>query len=145
MIVRYGDIAEALADRGEMICPFRGCSMLPMLRQDRDAVHLKRHDGKGLNAADLPLYLREDGTPVLHRVLKVGKTGYLVCGDSCVEGEWIRPEQVIGIAVGYLRDGEYRSCTDPDYLRYAKGRVRNRRLALLWARLRSLGDGKDKR
>jgi hypothetical protein len=58
----------------------RGTSMLPMLRQGIDRVILSPAPQK-LRKYDLPLYRRENGQFVLHRVVKVGKT-YSCIGDN---------------------------------------------------------------
>lgn len=46
--------------------PFRGVSMLPMLRQKKDSVELSPLPER-LKPYDLPLYQRSDGQLVMHR------------------------------------------------------------------------------
>ena len=67
----YLDEHEYLAYR------ISGVSMLPMLRQEKDLVTLRRYDGKGLKKYDVAMYDR--GGPrryVLHRVVEVGDGSY---------------------------------------------------------------------
>ena len=77
--------------------------MLPTLHNDGDRVVLKKFDT--LKKYDLPLYLRDDGQFVLHRVHKVNSDGtYNMCGDN----QWhlekgIRPDQIIGTVVSIQR------------------------------------------
>ena len=74
----------------------RGVSMLPMLRQGRDSVVLSPAP-KQLRKYDLPLYRRDDGSYVLHRVVKAGQTyacmgGQPVCpGAGAAAGSDDRP------------------------------------------------------
>ena len=49
----------------------RGISMLPMLRQEIDSVVLSAIPDR-LEKYDLPLYRRDDGKYVLHRILCIG-------------------------------------------------------------------------
>ena len=51
----------------------RGVSMLPMLRQERDTIELSPIVGR-LKKYDLPLYQRESGQYVLHRIVKAGES-----------------------------------------------------------------------
>ena len=51
----------------------RGISMLPMLRQGKDSVILSPLP-ENLRKYDIPLYQREDGKYILHRIVEVGET-----------------------------------------------------------------------
>ena len=66
-------ILERLAAGQDVRFSPRGVSMLPMLRQGRDTVTLSPVTGR-LRKYDLPLYRREDGRYVLHRVVGVANT-----------------------------------------------------------------------
>lgn len=102
----------------------KGVSMLPMLRQDTDTVLIKSPPKK-LKKYDLPLYRRENGQFILHRVVKVNRDGsYTMCGDNQVYREsGITDDNILAIAVGFYRGGEYVSCSDKKYLKYCKKRV----------------------
>lgn len=96
----------------------RGTSMLPMLRQGIDTVVLKKAPEK-LKKYDLPLYRRENGQFVLHRVIKVDKDGYVMRGDN----QWIREhgiknENILAIASGFYRGDEFVSCDNSEYIKY---------------------------
>ena len=80
----------------------RGTSMLPMLRQGKDSVVLSAPPVR-LRKYDIPLYRREDGSYILHRIVKVGET-YTCMGDhQYVEEKNIRPEQIIAVVTAFDR------------------------------------------
>ncbi len=98
----------------------KGTSMLPMLRQGIDSVVLTKKPDR-LKKYDLPLYRRENGQFVLHRVVDVTSDGYTMCGDNQIEREYkVDDAQILAVAKGYFRGDEYIDCTDKKYLKYAK-------------------------
>ena len=85
----------------------KGTSMLPMIRQGIDCVELSFATGP-LKKFDLPLYQRDDGHYVLHRIVKVVQDGekvtYTCCGDNQFLYEpGIRPDQVIAVVTAFTR------------------------------------------
>lgn len=102
-------IREALAN-GQSIRYFpKGISMLPMLRQGIDSVVLSPFTGK-LKKYDLPLYRRDDGHFVLHRIVKVKDT-YSCVGDNQFGIEnGVRHDQIIAVTTAFYR-GEKRYST----------------------------------
>ena len=56
----------------------KGTSMMPLIRQGIDSIVLKKAPDK-LKKYDLPLYRRDDGHFVLHRVVGIDKDGYVMC------------------------------------------------------------------
>ena len=84
----------------------RGTSMLPMLRQGIDTVELTALPEK-LKKYDLPLYQRQNGQYVLHRIVKVGDT-YTCIGDNQFQLEpGLRHDQMIALVTAFYR-GEKR-------------------------------------
>lgn len=80
----------------------RGTSMLPMLRQGIDKVVLSPVPGK-LKKYDLPLYQRENGQYVLHRIVEAGDT-YTCLGDNQFRKEpGLRQEQMIALVTVFTR------------------------------------------
>lgn len=114
----------------------KGTSMLPLIRQNIDRVVLKKAPEK-LEKYDLPLYLRENGQFVLHRVVGADKDGYIMCGDNQFEREHgIKDEQILALACGLYRGDEYISFDDKKYISYCKKRVINRRFYGVYFRTR---------
>ena len=98
----------------------RGISMLPMLRQGIDSVILSPVSGK-LKKYDLPLYQRENGKYVLHRIIKAGET-YTCRGDNqFVNENGIRQNQMIALVTGFTRGEKEYSVTDWKYCFYCRG------------------------
>ena len=86
--------------------PFRGMSMLPMLRQGIDTVELAPLPEK-LQKYDLPVYQYPSGKFVMHRIVKVEKDHCICLGDNTYSYETIRREQMLGIVSAFKR-GEKR-------------------------------------
>jgi hypothetical protein len=93
--------------------------MLPMLRQGRDTVTLNPVV-RELKKYDIPLYRRDNGAFVLHRIVEVGDT--LTCiGDNQYDLErGIRRDQVIGVVAAFSRDGKPVAVTDFRYQIYCR-------------------------
>lgn len=100
-------IREAFAAGKGFWLPVTGTSNLPTLSGGRDEIILGRVD-QPLKKRDLPLYRRDSGQYVLHRIVSVQKDGtYTCCGDN----QWtlepgIRPDQVIGRVIQLTRKGK---------------------------------------
>ena len=83
-----------------------GDSMLPMIKQGRDVIVIEKISAP-LKRLDIPLYKRESGQYVLHRILKCRKDGYVMCGDNrFVEEYGVKDDQVIGILTKIVRNGK---------------------------------------
>ncbi len=82
---------------GEFKMISRGTSMLPMLRDGIDTVVIVKANAP-LKTGDVPLYIRENGEYVLHRIIKVRKDGYVLRGDNQTVSEYpICENQIAGI------------------------------------------------
>ena len=90
--------------------PFRGVSMMPMLRQGIDTVELAPLPEK-LSKYDLPVYQYPSGKYVMHRIVKVRKDHCICLGDNTYQYEKIRREQMLGIVSAFKR-GDKRIETD---------------------------------
>ena len=104
---------------GEFKMISRGTSMLPMLRNGVDTVAIVKKDGK-LKVGDVPLYIRENGEYVLHRIIKVKKDGYVLRGDNQTVSEYpVTDERIVGVLTAYIKDGKRIECTDFKYRVYS--------------------------
>lgn len=126
-------IRETLTSGQSVSFSPRGTSMLPMLRQGKDSVELSPLPEK-LNKYDLPLYQRDDGHYVLHRIVKTGET-YTCIGDNQFEYEHgLRHAQMIALVTAFTRDGKRIEVTDPSYRLYCRFWVASRPVRHLWRR-----------
>lgn len=119
-------IEEVLIETGKYIGPTVGVSMLPMLKNRRDTIVVTAKTQR-LQPLDVALYKRGDAY-ILHRVLSVTETGYVIRGDNCLYDEIVPEETVIGVLTEFFRKNKHYFCTDEKYLRYAKRRVKNHKL-----------------
>lgn len=95
----------------------KGTSMLPMLRQGIDSVILSPISGK-LQKYDLPLYQRDNGQYVLHRIVGVGEA-YTCIGDNQFSYEHgIKDAQIIAVVTGFYRGEEKISVNSISYRLY---------------------------
>lgn len=99
----------------------KGSSMAPLLHSGRDEVVLADcDDPEKLKPRDIPLYLREDGSPVLHRIVRVNKSSFDMCGDAQTEIERDVPKsKVVAVAVGFKRRGKMISVNSKRYKVYS--------------------------
>ena len=99
--------------------PFRGVSMLPMLRQGKDSVELSPLPPK-LRKYDLPVYQYPSGKYVMHRVVAVLDDHYLCLGDNTYDYETIRPEQLVGLVSAFKRGQKRIEVDAPMYRLYSR-------------------------
>lgn len=110
---------DVLARDGKLIYTGTGYSMLPMLRPKRDLIIIERAEGR-LKKYDVPLYKRDAGQYVLHRIVQVRPDGYVLCGDHQWRREYgVTDRQIIGVLTAFVRDGREISAADRRYRLYA--------------------------
>ena len=71
---------EVIESGGEFTFYPHGTSMLPLIRQGEDQVVLV--EPKDIKVGDIVFYRRNDGHFVLHRLVKITKGQYVMCGDN---------------------------------------------------------------
>ena len=112
-------IREQLAEGKRVKFMPRGMSMLPMLRQGIDSVILSPLPDK-LKKYDLPLYQRDNGQYVLHRIVKAGNTYTCIGDNQFVYESGLRREQMIGLVTAFCRDKKEISVTALSYRIYCR-------------------------
>ena len=74
-----------------------------------------------LRKFDVPLYRRDSGQYVLHRVLKVRENDYVLCGDNrCSRETGITDRHVLGVLTAVIRDRKELSVNDWRYRLYVR-------------------------
>ncbi len=112
-------ILEQLDTGGTVRFTPHGTSMQPMLINGRDQVELSRVTGR-LKKYDLPLYRRDNGQFVLHRIVRVGEH-YTCIGDNQYILEYpVRQEQLLAVVTGFVRDGKYYAVRQFSYKLYCR-------------------------
>lgn len=106
---------EILKRDGRLIYTNRGDSMLPLIREGKDLVEIEAVQGR-LKKYDVPLYKRDSGQYVLHRIVKVRKQDYVLCGDNRRRREsGIEDRHIIGVLTAVIREGKRVSVQNPRY------------------------------
>lgn len=121
--VEIQKIEDVLSSNGQYVGPTAGVSMLPMLKNRRDTIVVAKKTER-LQPLDVALYKRGD-LYVLHRVLQVTDTGYIIRGDNCYSDEIVPEEAVIGVLTEFFRKNKHIVCaTDEKYHRYVNKRLK---------------------
>ena len=79
MLSTFEDILER---DGRLVYTNVGTSMMPLLRERRDLMVIEKKGQERLHWLDVPLFKRDNGQYVLHRVMWVRKNDYVICGDN---------------------------------------------------------------
>ncbi|MBO4688777.1 MAG: hypothetical protein J5636_09720 [Clostridiales bacterium] len=115
---------EYLAEFGKLTYRNVGTSMLPLIKQNRDAFTVRRLEpGEMPKPKDVVLFRRRAASGemkyVLHRVWKKSGDMYVCIGDNCVNAEKnVRLEDIMGILTEVNRKGRIVRMTDRSYRIY---------------------------
>ena len=97
---------EEIERTGKFVYTNVGDSMMPLIKQGRDLLMIEKPHGR-LKKYDIPLYKRDSGQYVLHRILKVREQDYIICGDNRYCKEYgITDRHIIGVLTSVVRDGK---------------------------------------
>lgn len=99
--------------------PFRGTSMLPLLRQGKDTVVLSPLPER-LKKYDLPVYQYPNGKVVMHRVVAVKQSHYICLGDNTYRYETVLPEYCIALVTAIRRGDRVISVNAAGYRLYSR-------------------------
>lgn len=122
--IRFADIESALESEGRYVGMTSGVSMLPMIKSGKDVVVIRKKD-KRLGVFDVALYKRSENVYVLHRVIALTDTGYIIRGDNCYENETVDENSVIGVLETYFKGEKQVDLDGKKYLHYVKKRISN--------------------
>lgn len=117
----YEVMREMLESGGSVNFNPRGTSMLPTLMSDGDRVVIVKPK-EMLKKYDLPLYIRDDGSFVLHRIVRRPENGtYTMCGDNqWVLEKGVRHDQIVGVVTSLQRKGKIISAESTLYKIYVR-------------------------
>lgn len=97
----------------------QGTSMRPTIYGGRDQVVLSPLPKK-LKKYDLPLYRRDDGQFVLHRIVKAGDTFTCIGDNQFIYEPGVRQNQMLALTTGFYRKGKYYSVDGTGYKVYVR-------------------------
>ena len=116
---------EAIEKYGFYVATPIGTSMMPLLRERVDTVKLVAPNN--IKKHDVVLYMRNDKTLVLHRIIRINKDEFTMCGDNQFMLEKnIKRRQIIAVMEGFFRGEEYIPSTNKTYQKYVKKTIRKR-------------------
>ena len=98
---------ELLDENGVFVYTNVGYSMMPLLRQHRDLIEIRKKGPGRCKKYDVVLYKRGDKY-ILHRILEVLPEGrYVIAGDhnSFLEKD-ITDDRILGVMTKVIRDGK---------------------------------------
>lgn len=99
-------LEQLINDNSYVVYRNVGSSMMPLIRQNKDLLVIRKKTSERLKKGDIPLYKRENNY-VLHRIIKVTKTGYICCGDNRYSREYdVVDDMIIGVLSEIVRNGE---------------------------------------
>jgi len=97
----------------------KGISMLPMIRQGVDSVVLSPLPAK-IRKYDIPLYKRDDGKYILHRIVAVGKCYSCIGDNQFIRENGVRRNQLIAIVTAFYRGEKEYSVNQLSYKLYCR-------------------------
>ena len=110
-------LKDLLDKQGYFVYTNISVSMLPLLRQRRDLIEIRKKQGR-CKKYDVVLYTRGEKY-ILHRVVKVRDRDYVILGDNCVRREYgVTDGMILGVMTRVIRDGKSIYTTDWKYRLY---------------------------
>lgn len=110
-------LEESLKQNGVYITLTKGDSMNPMLVEGRDKVVIVPPEFP-LKKYDVPVY-RKMGHYTMHRIVRLTKNGYIICGDNrAVLEKNVREEDIVGMLDGFYQGDKYIDRHDKEFLQY---------------------------
>ena len=111
---------EIIERDGRLIYTNKGNSMMPLIKEGRDLLVIEKKDGR-LKKFDVPLYKRDTGQYVLHRIIKVRQSDYVICGDNRVNMEYgITDRHIIGVLTAVIRNSKELPVSSTKYKLYVR-------------------------
>ena len=115
MTKKFEDI---ISEQGKLVYTNVGDSMYPFIKP-RDLLVIEKITSP-LKKNDVPLYKRDSGQYVLHRIVKIKNGEYYICGDNRAYLEQrIEDRHMIGVLTEIIRSGKTISVYSAKYRFYA--------------------------
>ncbi|MCD7771299.1 MAG: S24/S26 family peptidase [Oscillospiraceae bacterium] len=99
---------DELESSGFIVIPIKGVSMNPLLYSYKSHVLIEKPEGRP-KINDVVLYVRDDGTQVLHRIISFDGDIALIRGDNTYSLERVPVSSIKGVAKSFWRSGKENS------------------------------------
>ncbi|MBQ7745811.1 MAG: S24/S26 family peptidase [Ruminococcus sp.] len=110
---------DIINEQGQLVYTNVGDSMYPLIKP-RDLLVIKKVTAP-LKKNDIPLYKRDSGQYVLHRIVKIKNGEYYICGDNRAFIErGITDRHIIGVLTDIVREGRTIPVNSPEFKSYVK-------------------------
>lgn len=111
-------ISDSISQGKEVNLTVTGDSMYPLLKSRVDTVVLVMP--KKLKKGDIVFYKRDNGSYILHRILKIKNELLTISGDNEMQKEFpVKQSQVIGVVKKFTRKGKEYSINSLWYKLYS--------------------------
>lgn len=108
---------DVISEQGKLVYTNVGDSMYPFIKP-RDLLVIEKITSP-LKKNDVPLYKRDSGQYVLHRIVKIKNGKYYICGDNRAYLEQgIGDRHMVGVLTEIIRNGETISVYSAKYRFY---------------------------
>ena len=110
---------DVIAEQGKLVYTHVGDSMYPTI-MPHDLLVIEAVT-RPLKKYDIPLYKRDNGQYVLHRIISDRGGEWVICGDNRRNREYgITERNVIGVLTTIIRDGRELSVYAPKFWIFAR-------------------------
>ena len=104
--VRFVSFEELLEKDGYLVYNNLGYSMLPLLRQKKDIIEIRKNSSERYKKYDVVLYKRGEQY-ILHRILKVLPDRYVIAGDhNTFLDPPVTDDMILGVMTRVIRGGK---------------------------------------
>ena len=111
-------ITDSISKGQEVNLTVTGDSMYPLLKSRVDTVVLTMP--KTIKKRDIVFFRRENGSYILHRILKIKKDFFVIAGDNEMEKEFpVYKNQIIAVVKSFKRKGRAYSVEEPWFKFYS--------------------------
>jgi len=114
-------IEKLLKKEGQLIYTINGFSMLPLLRENKDAVLLKASENYEVN--DVILFKASKNSYILHRIVKIENNKYYVIGDNSTKVDILSREDILAKMEAYYKDDKMIETSSKEYKKYLENYV----------------------